>query len=121
MTAPTLPIPERYNLGVSLSSAQVRAGLGEKPALLCSNLLGQARTLSYAEVDRRSDRLAAALRRRGVKKGDRVFLRLPVIPEFYISALAVAKLGAVFIPSSTQFKLSEVEYRLKDSGAVARE
>src|SRR4029079_18099920 len=38
---------------------------------------------------------------------------------FYIAALAVAKLGAVFIPSSTQFRASEVEYRLKDSGAVA--
>jgi acyl-coenzyme A synthetase/AMP-(fatty) acid ligase len=41
------------------------------------------------------------------------------VPEFYVSALAIAKLGAVFIPSSTQFRASEVEYRLKDSGAVA--
>lgn len=108
-----------FNLGVALSSAQVKAGLGEKPALRCSNALGQERTLTYAELNRQSDAVAAALRRRGVKKGDRVFLRLPIIPEFCVAALAVAKLGAVFIPSSTQFKLSEVEYRLKDSGAVA--
>src|SRR5215470_15132388 len=55
----------------------------------------------------------------GVKRGDRVFLRLCNLPEFYIAALGIAKLGAVFIPSSTQFRTSEVEYRLRDSGAVA--
>ena len=63
--------------------------------------------------------MASSLARLGVKRGDRVFLRLPNIPEFYIAALAVAKLGGVFIPSSTQFRASEVEYRLRDSGAVA--
>src|SRR5262249_20880718 len=48
-----------------------------------------------------------------------VFLRLCNLPEFYIAALGIAKLGAVFIPSSTQFRTNEVEYRLRDSGAVA--
>src|SRR5262249_25560346 len=109
MNAPR-DIPERYNLGVALSGAHAKAELGAKPVLLCSNALGQERTLSYAGLDRQSVALAAALRRRGVTKCDRVFLRLPIIPEFYVAALAVAKLGAVFIPSSTQFKLSEVEY-----------
>src|SRR5262249_48993050 len=37
----------------------------------------------------------------------------------YIAALGIAKLGAVFIPSSTQFRTSEVEYRLRDSAAIA--
>jgi acetyl-CoA synthetase len=63
--------------------------------------------------------MASALVGLGVQRGDRVFLRLPNIPEFYIAALAVAKLGGVFIPSSTQFRASEVGYRLNDSGAVA--
>ena len=70
-------------------------------------------------MDAASSRLASSLARLGMNRGDRVFLRLPNIPEFYIAALAVAKLGGVFIPSSTQFRASEVEYRLKDSGAVA--
>ena len=52
-------------------------------------------------------------------RGDRVLLRLPNVPEFYIAALGVAKLGGVFIPSSTQFRAAEIEYRLRDSGAVA--
>src|SRR5207247_7429587 len=41
------------------------------------------------------------------------------VPEFYVAALAVAKLGGVFIPSSTQFREAEVRYRLQDAGAVA--
>ena len=63
--------------------------------------------------------MASSLAGLGVRRGDRVFLRLPNVPEFYIAALAIAKLGGVFIPSSTQFRTGEVEYRLKDSGAVA--
>ena len=74
--------------------------------------------MTYSELDAAS-RLASSLQRLGLKRGDRVFLRLPNIPEFYITALAVAKLGGVFIPSSTQFRASEVKYRLCDSGAVA--
>src|SRR5207249_784574 len=44
---------------------------------------------------------------------------LPNLPEFYMAALGIAKLGAVFIPSSTQFREAEVAYRLQDSAAVA--
>src|SRR5262249_33051335 len=71
------------------------------------------------ERDAVTCRLASALAGLRVRRGDRVFLRLPNIPEFYVAALAVAKLGGVFIPSSTQFREREVAYRLKDSGAIA--
>jgi acyl-coenzyme A synthetase/AMP-(fatty) acid ligase len=47
-----------------------------------------------------------------MRRGDRVFPRLPNIPEFYLDASAVANLGGVFIPSSTQFRAGEVAYRL---------
>jgi acyl-coenzyme A synthetase/AMP-(fatty) acid ligase len=112
-------IPAEYNLGVALTRGQVDAGRGEHPALHWENAAEASRTLTYAELDALSSRLASSLARRGVQRGDRVFLRLPNIPEFYIAALAVAKLGGVFIPSSTQFRTAEVQYRLQDSGAVA--
>jgi acyl-coenzyme A synthetase/AMP-(fatty) acid ligase len=70
-------------------------------------------------MDDASSRFASALARLGVGRGDRVLLRLPNLPEFYIAALGTAKLGGVFIPSSTQFRAAEIEYRLRDSGAVA--
>jgi acyl-coenzyme A synthetase/AMP-(fatty) acid ligase len=116
---PWATIPPKYNLGVALTAGQVAQGHGDKPALHWENVAGAHRTFTYSQLDTLSSRLAASLARLGVGRGDRVFLRLPNIPEFYIAALGIAKLGAVFIPSSTQFRAGEVEYRLKDSGAVA--
>src|SRR5262249_22215646 len=69
--------------------------------------------------DAASNRFASSLQRLGVRRGDRVFLRLPNRPEFYVASLAAAKLGAIFIPSSTQLLDAEVRYRLRDSEAVA--
>ena len=112
-------IPERYNLGVHLTRGQVERGLGGKTALLWENAAGQSASFTYGQLDAMSSRLASSLERLGVRRGDRVFLRLPNRPEFYITALAVAKLGGVFIPSSTQFKPADVRYRLNDAEAVA--
>jgi acyl-coenzyme A synthetase/AMP-(fatty) acid ligase len=112
-------IPARYNLGVALTAGQVRQGHGDQPALLWENAAGATRAYTYRQLDALSSRLASSLDRLGVRRGDRVFLRLPGRPEFYITVLGAAKLGAVFIPSSTQFHEGEVRYRLQDSGAVA--
>jgi acyl-coenzyme A synthetase/AMP-(fatty) acid ligase len=112
-------IPQEYNLGTALTHGQAVNGKGNKTALIWENASGQCRSFTYAQLDALSSRLASSLCRVGVKPGDRVFLRLPNQPEFYISALAVAKAGAVFIPSSTQFHESEVRYRLNDAEVVA--
>jgi acyl-coenzyme A synthetase/AMP-(fatty) acid ligase len=116
---PWSSIPPEFNLGEALTRTQVEAGRGGKVAILWENAAHASRSLSYSELDALSSRLASSLAGLGVQRGDRVFLRLPNIPEFYLAALAVSKLGGVFIPSSTQFGASEVAYRLKDSGAVA--
>src|SRR5947209_3413517 len=100
-------IPASYNLGAALTAEQVRQGKGGKSALFWENASGEAKSFTYSELDALSNRLASSLTRLGVKRGDRVFLRLPSVPEFYITALAVAKLGGVFIPSSTQFRETE--------------
>src|SRR5258708_37836923 len=118
-TDPWAGIPSRYNLGAALTQANLKAGRGERVCLYWENSDGASRQFSYAEMDDASSRFASALARLGVHRGDRVLLRLPNLPEFYIAALGVAKLGGVFIPSSTQFRAAEIEYRLRDSGAVA--
>ena len=108
----------RYNLGVDLTAGQLQQGRGGHVAIIWENAAGAARQITYRELDDLSNRLASSLVQLGIKKSDRVFLRLPIIPEFYIAALAIAKLGGVFIPSSTQFRAQEVAYRLRDSAAV---
>src|SRR5437588_9781238 len=115
---PWAAIPAEYNLGAALTAGQVRRGHGDRPALLWEDAAGRRESFTYAQLDALSSRFASALTGLGVRRGDRVFLRLPNRPEFYIAALGAAKLGAVFIPSSTQFHEGEVRYRLRDSGAV---
>ncbi len=118
-TDPWAAIPARYNLGVALTRGVVEAGRGAHPCLFWENSAGDERQFTYQEMDALSSRFASALEKLGVTRGDRVLMRMPNLPEFYIAALGVAKLGAVFIPSSTQFRAKEIEYRLLDSGAVA--
>src|SRR5260370_19847911 len=115
---PWAGIPDEYNLGAALTRGQVAAGRGDVAALLWENAAGATRSFTYRQLDALSSRFASSLGRLGVKGGDRVFLRLCNLPEFYIAALGTAKLGAVFIPSSTQFRATEAEYRLRDSGAI---
>jgi acyl-coenzyme A synthetase/AMP-(fatty) acid ligase len=112
-------IPDRYNLGQALTAGNVAQGRGDHVALFWENTDGKKRSFTYAQLDELTNRLASALTQIGLQPGQRVFLRLPNIPEFYIAALAVAKAGGVFIPSSTLFRAEEIEYRFKDSQAVA--
>lgn len=110
-------IPDYYNLGDDLTSGQVERGRGDRVAIIWENADGDTRQMTYRELDFLSSNFARSLQYLGLKREDRVFLRLPNIPEFYVAALGVAKAGGVFIPSSTQFRADEIEYRLQDSGA----
>jgi carnitine-CoA ligase len=64
--------------------------------------------LSYAEVDRRVDRAAAAWAELGVGKGDRVAFMLENSPDFVVAWLGLAKLGAVLVGLNTRWKPLEV-------------
>lgn len=74
-------------------------------------------TLSYAELDRKSTALAAALKEQGVEFGDRVALYLQNIPQFLIGMYAIWKLGGIVVLCNPMFKQRELEYHLKDSGS----
>ena len=58
-------------------------------------------SLTYAEADRRSAELAAALMAHGAGAGTRVGLLFPNVPEFVVAWLAAARIGAVSVPLST--------------------
>ncbi|HEX7116989.1 MAG TPA: acyl-CoA ligase (AMP-forming), exosortase A system-associated [Steroidobacter sp.] len=75
------------------------------------------RQCSYAELQERSCRLAAALRRLGVQKGDRVLIYLQNRPEVVEAALACSRLGAIFVPASPMLRQRQLEHVLRDSGA----
>jgi long-chain acyl-CoA synthetase len=75
------------------------------------------RSITYAELDSLCNRFAAALAALGVKKGDRVALFLPNIPQFIIAYYGVLKAGAVLTAISPLHKEREVAYQLSDSEA----
>jgi long-chain acyl-CoA synthetase len=73
--------------------------------------------LSYRELNNRVDRLAAALQKMGVQRGDRVVIMLPNCPQFVIAAYATWRIGAVVVCCNPLYVAREVEHMIKDSGA----
>jgi long-chain acyl-CoA synthetase len=73
--------------------------------------------ITYRELNSLSNKFAAALAALGVKKGERVALFLPNIPQFVIAYYGVLKAGAVLTAISPLHKEREVEYQLSDSEA----
>ena len=73
--------------------------------------------ISYGEIDRMSDSLAAAFNDFGIKKGDRVIVNLQNVPQFLIATYTAWKLGAIAVPLNPMYKEKELTYFCQDSGA----
>jgi len=73
--------------------------------------------LTFREYNALIDRLAAALQKMGVKKGDRVAIHLPNCPQFPISYYAVLRIGGIVVPCNPLYTAREMRHQLKDSGA----
>jgi len=73
--------------------------------------------LSYAQLKNQVDRMARALSDRGIKKGDRVGLMLPNIPQEVICFYAVLRLGAVAVGINPMYTERELTHQLKDCEA----
>jgi amino acid adenylation domain-containing protein len=72
--------------------------------------------LTYAELDRRSDRVAAGLRARGVRDRDRVGLCLERGAELVVSVLGVLKAGATYVPTDPAYPADRLAYTAADAG-----
>jgi fatty-acyl-CoA synthase len=74
---------------------------------------------SYGQVDARSSALAAALSELGIQADDRVAIILPNRPEWIVSLLACAKLGAVVVPVNPRLNYHELKYQLRHAEVSA--
>ncbi len=77
------------------------------------------RDITYRELDEQSSRVAGALHRLGVRKGDRVCLLMDNAPEFYYAYFGIIKIGGIAGPVNCWWQTGEIQYLLNDSGAVA--
>src|SRR6187200_804590 len=73
--------------------------------------------LTYGALDEASARLATLLAARGMKRGDRVGVMLPNVPQFPIAYYGVLRAGGVVVPMNVLLKRREIAFYLEDSGA----
>ena len=73
--------------------------------------------ISYARLSSQANRFAAALQKLGIKKGDRVALALPNVPQYVIAFFGILKAGAVVVPTNPLYTGREMQHQLADSGA----
>ena len=86
----------------------------DKPALIVAET---GERISYAELDRRSNRAAQLFRARGLSVGDTIALFLDNIPEFYEIAWGAQRAGLFYVCISSKLTAPEVDYIVRDSGA----
>src|SRR5437660_6864747 len=86
----------------------------DKTALICT-----AGRFTYAQIEDTANRLAHALRERGVQRGDRVGICLPNDFSAVVSIFAILKAGAVFVPVNPSTKQDKLQYILGNCQAKA--
>jgi len=87
----------------------------ERPDKPATHFMGAE--LTFLDLKRRADALAAALAQFGIAKGDRVGIMLPNCPQYIVAAFAILRLGAVVVNINPAYTAREAHIVASDSGA----
>ena len=109
----------KLNASHNCLDRHVEAGNGDRVAFHWRGEEGEERDVTYAELHRDVQRLANALKDRGIKKGDVVGIYLPMIPEVAVAMLACARIGAPHNVVFGGFSPDSVKDRMQFSEAKA--
>src|SRR5579862_7933409 len=90
-----------------------------KAAIIFEGEPGERRVITYQQLHRDVCRFANVLKRNKIKKGDRVIIYMPMIPEAAVAMLACARLGITHSVVFGGFSAESIKDRVQDSGAVA--
>src|SRR6478735_8348069 len=90
-----------------------------KAAIIWEGEPGEKRTLTYQQLHREVCHFANVLKRNKIRKGDRVIIYLPTIPEAAIAMLACTRIGAVHSVVFGGFSADSIRDRIADCGAIA--
>ena len=94
-----------------------KTAVKDKIAIISEQEGGRIQKLTYSELYQEVNKFAAALKKLGITKGDRVAVYLPNIPETAITMLACAKLGAIHSVVYAGFSYLALRDRINDAGA----
>src|SRR5687768_9874930 len=106
------------NASVNCVDRHVRGPRRNKAAIVWEGEPGDRRTLTYFDLYRQVSQFANVLKSLGVKRGDRVALYLPLIPELAIAMLACARIGAVHSVVFGGFSAASLRDRINDAQAT---
>jgi acetyl-CoA synthetase len=105
------------NLAYNALDYHVKRGWGGHTALIYLNERGERRIFPYAHLLHEVERVAAALRGLGIKKGDRITLYMPTCPEAIIVMLATVRIGAIHSVVFAGFGAKALSDRVQASGS----
>ena len=107
----------KLNASVNCLDRHVRAGRGDRPALIWEGEPGEVRRLTYADLLAQVERFANVLKQLGVTRGDRVAIYLPMVPEVAVAMLACARIGALHTVVFGGFSAESLRDRINDATA----
>jgi acetyl-CoA synthetase len=107
------------NVSYNCLDRNVERGLGQRTAIRFEADDGTVTPVTYAQLLERTCRLANALKARGVKKGDRVVIYMPMSVEGVVAMQACARIGATHSVVFGGFSAQSLRDRINDAGAVA--
>src|SRR5881396_1972292 len=107
----------KTNLTYNCVDRHVKAGRRTKAAIIWEGEPGDERVLTYGDLLREVSKFANVLKRLGVKRGDRVTIYLPMIPELPIAMLACARIGAPHSVVFGGFSAESLRDRINDAQA----
>ena len=105
------------NISYNALDRHVKTPRKNKLAYIWEGEMGEIRDYTYYQLYREVNKLAKFFKDNGIKKGDRIAVFLPVIPELPITLLASARIGAVHAVVFSGFSADALTDRINDSGA----
>lgn len=107
----SIDVPEYFNFGFDVIDRWAKTDRN-KLAMIWVDQGGNERKYSFRDIKNLSNQAANILLKYGIMKGDRVMLLLPRVPEWWIFAVALIKLGAVYCPCPTMLTGKDILYRI---------
>ncbi|MCS7280804.1 MAG: acetate--CoA ligase [Desulfobacterota bacterium] len=108
----------KTNISYNCLDVQINKGRGEKTALIWQGEPEEeVKKYTYSELLKEVSRFANVLKKKGVKKGDRVAIYMPMVAELPIALLACARIGAIHTVVFGGFSAEALHDRVLDSGA----
>ncbi len=113
-----LHVPPKFNFARDVVDAWAEAD-PDKRALVWLNDRGERHTFTFREISDLSKKAANYLSSLGIRKGDRVMTLLKRNWQYWVTAVACHRMGAVIIPASVQLATKDIVYRVNSAGIKA--